>query len=64
MCNWASYFYDILYIMKKPIIIGNWKTNPATLSEAKKNILAIDKKLKTLSASLKIKNKLPALQWN
>lgn len=31
--------------MKKPIIIGNWKTNPATLAEAKKNILAIDKKL-------------------
>lgn len=31
--------------MKKPIIIGNWKTNPATIQEAKKNILAIDKKL-------------------
>lgn len=32
--------------MKKPIIIGNWKTNPETLQEAKKNILAIEKKVK------------------
>ncbi len=31
--------------MKKPILIGNWKTNPTTFAEAKKNILAIDKKL-------------------
>lgn len=35
----------IIIIMKKPILIGNWKTNPSTLIEAKKNILAIDKKL-------------------
>ena len=32
--------------MKKPIIVGNWKANPSTITEAKKNIVAIEKKIK------------------
>lgn len=47
LCSSVLYFYDMAKSSSRsaPLIVGNWKTTPATLSEALKFVKALDRKL-------------------